>query len=145
MSFYVSYGFLFFFFFFLMIRRPPRSTLSSSSAASDVYKRQSKGGPHWRVSSPSRLSTLITSAPRSARIMVQKGPASTRVKSSTRTPANASGDFLVSVISVSSVVVWESFLEILDVLARLCYRVSQVTLTLSWYPCENQNKQKIIW
>src|SRR5581483_11238785 len=46
-----------------------------------------KGGPQPRVSSPvSGGSTLITSAPRSARSMVQYGPARTREKSSTRRP-----------------------------------------------------------
>ena len=42
--------------------------------------------PQWRVSSPSTgRSTLITSAPRSASICVHHGPASTRVRSRTRT------------------------------------------------------------
>src|SRR6185436_3449948 len=44
-----------------------------------------KGGPQTRVSSPSPgFSTLITSAPRSARICVAHGPASTRERSRTR-------------------------------------------------------------
>src|SRR3989442_15144408 len=38
-----------------------------------------KGGPQWRVSSPSPgFSILITSAPMSARFWVHQGPASTR-------------------------------------------------------------------
>jgi hypothetical protein len=56
-----------------------------------------KGGPQPRVSSPpgwsspGGRSTLITSAPRSARTCVHHGPASTRDRSSTRTPASACG------------------------------------------------------
>src|SRR5207253_4205723 len=42
-----------------------------------------------RVESPTGGSTLITSAPRSARIMAQNGPAITCVTSSTRRPASA--------------------------------------------------------
>src|SRR3989441_1136240 len=46
-------------------------------------------GGHFRVSSPlPGSSTLTTSAPMSASIMVQNGPASTRVRSSTRTPSS---------------------------------------------------------
>src|SRR5882762_3182739 len=49
-----------------------------------------KGGPQLRVSSPlPGGSTLITSAPMSPSIMVHKGPARMRVRSSTRTPASA--------------------------------------------------------
>src|SRR5215469_14476161 len=44
------------------------------------------GGTQRRVSSPPGLSTLITSAPRSASSMVQYGPASTREKSATSSP-----------------------------------------------------------
>src|SRR6185437_1309190 len=47
------------------------------------------GGPQARVSSPSGLSTLITSAPRSASVCPIVGPASTRASSTTRTPASA--------------------------------------------------------
>src|SRR5882724_10742544 len=47
------------------------------------------GGPQARVSSPSGLSTLMTSAPRSASVCPVVGPASTRESSSTRTPASA--------------------------------------------------------
>src|SRR5262245_36749988 len=44
-------------------------------------------GGHERVSSPlPGSSTLMISAPMSPRIIEQKGPASTRVRSSTRTP-----------------------------------------------------------
>src|SRR5262249_30677286 len=44
-------------------------------------------GGHARVSSPlPGSSSLMTSAPMSPRIMAQNGPASTRVRSSTRTP-----------------------------------------------------------
>ena len=47
------------------------------------------GGPQRRVSSPvPGRSTLITSAPRSARIIVASGPARIRVRSRTRTPAS---------------------------------------------------------
>src|SRR5215831_9941003 len=47
-----------------------------------------KGGPQRRVSSPwPGRSILITSAPRSARFCVAHGPASTRVRSRTRTPS----------------------------------------------------------
>src|SRR5712671_2340930 len=42
-----------------------------------------------RVESPAGGSTLITSAPRSARIMAQNGPAITCVTSSTRRPVSA--------------------------------------------------------
>src|SRR5688572_5053052 len=45
--------------------------------------------------SPAAGSTLITSAPRSPRIMVQNGPARARVRSSTRTPASGrAGDVM---------------------------------------------------
>src|SRR5688572_15867673 len=48
------------------------------------------GGPQKRVSSPAPgISILMTSAPRSPRIIVQSGPASARVASSTRMPARA--------------------------------------------------------
>src|SRR5258708_4640429 len=48
------------------------------------------GGPQLRVSSPPEGgSTLMTSAPMSPSIMAQVGPASTRVRSSTRMPASA--------------------------------------------------------
>src|ERR1700678_1059381 len=47
------------------------------------------GGPQARVSSPSQLSTLMTSAPRSASVCPVVGPANTRASSSTRTPASA--------------------------------------------------------
>src|SRR5688572_9114992 len=48
----------------------------------------SHGGPKARESSPfPGRSTLITSAPRSARFWVAQGPASTRVRSRTRTPS----------------------------------------------------------
>ena len=56
-----------------------------------------KGGPQPRVSSPpgwpspGGRSTLITSAPRSASVWVHHGPASTRDRSRTRTPASACG------------------------------------------------------
>src|SRR3954469_23736577 len=46
-----------------------------------------KGGPHLRVSSPpSGLSTLMTSAPRSASNCPAQGPARMRASSTTRTP-----------------------------------------------------------
>src|SRR5207248_5344180 len=52
----------------------------------------SNGGPHERVSSPVRgRSTLITSAPRSPRTIVAKGPASTREKSRIFTLSSAAG------------------------------------------------------
>src|SRR5690348_14256714 len=48
-----------------------------------------QGGPQWRVSSPTRgRSILMISAPRSPKICVHHGPASTRVRSRTRRPAN---------------------------------------------------------
>src|SRR5690606_30302943 len=48
-----------------------------------------KGGPKRRVSSPlPGRSILITSAPRSPRIWVQKGPARMRVRSRTVMPAS---------------------------------------------------------
>src|SRR5204863_2502079 len=51
-----------------------------------------KGGPQARVSSPGPLrSTLITSAPRSARIWPAQGPARMRASSSTRKPASGPG------------------------------------------------------
>src|SRR5919204_5246388 len=47
------------------------------------------GGPHARVSSPSPgRSTLTTSAPRSASTIVAYGPASTRDRSTTRSPTS---------------------------------------------------------
>src|SRR5579859_950536 len=49
------------------------------------------GGTQRRVSSPSGLSTLITSAPRSASSIVQYGPASTREKSATMRPDSGPG------------------------------------------------------
>src|SRR5271166_3920121 len=47
------------------------------------------GGPQRRVSSPSGLSTLTTSAPRSASVCPAVGPASTRASSTTRIPLSA--------------------------------------------------------
>ena len=48
------------------------------------------GGPQARVSSPEPgRSTLITVAPRSARVIVASGPASTRLKSATSSPDSA--------------------------------------------------------
>src|SRR5271166_903071 len=47
------------------------------------------GGPQRRVSSPSGLSTLMTSAPRSASVWPIKGPARMRASSTTRRPASA--------------------------------------------------------
>ena len=44
--------------------------------------------PLARIKSPSRLSSLITSAPKSPSIWVASGPSTTEVKSSTRTPAS---------------------------------------------------------
>src|SRR5215472_6097842 len=49
------------------------------------------GGTQERVSSPAGLSTLITSAPRSASSIVQYGPASTREKSATSSPDSGPG------------------------------------------------------
>src|SRR5580698_1374352 len=49
------------------------------------------GGCQVRVSSPAGLSTLITSAPRSASSMVAYGPASTREKSATSRPDSGPG------------------------------------------------------
>src|SRR5437763_9912436 len=43
----------------------------------------------WRVESPAGGSILITSAPRSASSIAQKGPAITCVTSSTRSPSSA--------------------------------------------------------
>src|SRR5580658_10085489 len=45
-------------------------------------------GPMTRLMSPSRLSTVITSAPRSPRIWVASGPITTEDRSSTRTPSS---------------------------------------------------------
>ena len=42
-----------------------------------------------RASSPVGASTLMTRAPRSAKVMVQNGPARTRLKSSTRIPSSS--------------------------------------------------------
>src|ERR1700744_3729517 len=57
------------------------------------------GGPKPRVSSPAPgRSILITSAPRSASICTQVGPASTRVRSNTRRPFSGP---VGSVISIS--------------------------------------------
>src|SRR6187455_2921981 len=51
-----------------------------------------KGGPQARVSSPVLLrSTLMTSAPRSARIWPAHGPARMRASSRTRRPVNGPG------------------------------------------------------
>src|SRR5437899_12835820 len=46
------------------------------------------GGPHLRASSPSGRSTLMTSAPRCARISPAIGPASACPISTTRTPSS---------------------------------------------------------
>ena len=51
--------------------------------------RPSTTGSHLRFSSPPRSSTLITSAPRSAKSCPQDGPARTRLRSSTRMPWSA--------------------------------------------------------
>src|SRR5215469_617512 len=57
-------------------------------------------GAKLRESSPRPGSSiLMTSAPRSARFIVQKGPASTRVRSSTQIPA--SGLFSIIALTVS--------------------------------------------
>src|SRR2546423_884122 len=64
-----------------LLRLMPRKYADSFSA---------NGGPHVRVSSPlPGGSTLITSAPMSPSIIVHRGPASMRVKSSTRSPSSA--------------------------------------------------------
>ena len=47
-----------------------------------------RAGPVWRLGSPCGVSTLITSAPRSPRIMVASGPRILTVRSMTRTPAS---------------------------------------------------------
>src|SRR5262245_55897086 len=47
--------------------------------------------PRRRDRSPSGVSILTTSAPRSLRMRVQNGPASTWLKSATRTPASGHG------------------------------------------------------
>src|SRR5215471_4754109 len=49
------------------------------------------GGIQCRVSSPPGPSTLMTTAPRSPRIWVQNGPASTREKSATSSPESGPG------------------------------------------------------
>src|SRR5688572_15730866 len=65
-----------------LLRLIPRKYADSLPAA--------KGGPHVRVSSPAPGgSTLITSAPMSPSICVHNGPASIRVRSSTRSPSSA--------------------------------------------------------
>src|SRR5262249_35142820 len=52
-------------------------------------ERPATNGPTWRASSPvAGRSILITRAPRSASSSVQKGPASTRVRSTTTSPAS---------------------------------------------------------
>src|SRR6185312_568302 len=55
-------------------------------------------GSQRRFSSPSGLSTLITSAPKSASICAQYGPASTRLTSITRMPCSASIVWLPSLV-----------------------------------------------
>src|SRR5438093_12391977 len=53
-------------------------------------------GPHLRIISPSGVgSILITSAPRSARIIEQNGPASARDRSTTRRPSKGSRAVMV--------------------------------------------------
>ena len=47
-----------------------------------------RNGQLWRITSPSGGSTLITSAPKSARICVAYGPITTVVRSRTRTPVS---------------------------------------------------------
>ncbi len=62
-----------------------------------------QGGPKLRVSSPvPGRSTLMTSAPRSARSWVAQGPASTRLTSTTRMPLKARGTAEDSVTSTVS-------------------------------------------
>src|SRR5579872_2095899 len=64
-----------------------------------------KGGANLRVSSPfPGRSTLITSAPRSPSIWVQKGPARTLVKSRTLTPCKAP---VTSAITNLNLFAWE--------------------------------------
>src|ERR1700742_1650874 len=54
----------------------------------------SANGPQDRIMSPAGVgSTLTTSAPRSARMVAQKGPAKARDKSRTRIPANGNDIF----------------------------------------------------
>src|SRR3954454_2451809 len=58
------------------------------------------GGPKARASSPvPGRSILITSAPRSPSICADKGPASTRVRSTTLMPESGSADGLADVLS----------------------------------------------
>jgi hypothetical protein len=59
-------------------------------------------GPNARESSPKvGLSTFITSAPKSARIIVAKGPAKTRVKSRTRIPVKGPLIYLPSILLIA--------------------------------------------
>ncbi|MNR43022.1 hypothetical protein D3C85_1616030 [compost metagenome] len=63
-------------------------------------------GPHARVSSPMcGFSILMTFAPRSAKVCVAQGPATTRVRSKTVKPSSARDKFLlcVSMEKVSNV------------------------------------------
>ncbi len=67
-------------------------------------------GPKLRVSSPvPGRSTLMTSAPRSARSCVAQGPASTRLVSTTRMPLKARGTAEDSVTSTVSCIERECF------------------------------------
>lgn len=80
-----------------LLRLTQRKYADSGCSASDASKFAAHGGPHALVSSPFLgFSTLITSAPRSPRSIVQYGPASTRVKSRTRMPCSGPVETLVS-------------------------------------------------
>src|SRR5215831_19094008 len=80
------------------------------------------GGPQLRVSSPDPgRSTLITSAPRSARFCAAQGPASTRVRSSTRMceRGRAMGTFRDGAIIIRVVFPQNDFDEILVAVKRV--------------------------
>src|SRR4051794_31184951 len=63
-----------------------------------------KGGPHCLVSSPARLSTLTTSAPRSANNWPAHGPARTRASSTTFKPASGAATLQTPLQNVAAAV-----------------------------------------
>ena len=75
----------------------PAISRSSATERFERFKRRNgelsplTNGPDARTGSPSRLSTLITSAPRSASCSVANGAAMNTPTSSTRTPSSAPG------------------------------------------------------
>ena len=75
-------------FLFLFAQRKYAESACSSSDYYASFGFLVNGGPHFLVSSPSKDSTLITSAPKSLNYIVPNGPAKILDKSKTLIPSN---------------------------------------------------------